>query len=461
MKNREKLTPQSLESEQSTLGAMLMERDAIARASEVVQVDDFYREGHRKIFTIILGLFDRNEPVDLITTAEELRRAGLLEELGGSEYLSALIDECPSSANVEYYAKEVLRRSRLRKLLALCEEVEQKVYNFGYDGETEIDGIASHIETQLTSLADAGKDEACQPIGQIVYRVAAGIEEALQDRGRTPGISCGFPALDNITDGFHKGHLFVLGGRPAMGKSALAIQCAYNVAVQGLPVLYFSYEMTKDELTERLISILSEVDMRKVKRGYATDTEVGRIVDAAEHLRNVPLIIQDAPGTTTRDMRNRARRVQAEYGQLGLIVADYLQIIGESRDISKRQMNKSEVIGRFARECHTMAMEQDCTCLALSSLSRSVEQRDDKRPMPSDLKESGDIESEANKIVFIYRHGYYEAKKLGQRPNDVIDNKAECIVAKNRGGPTGTVPLLWTGQYTKFGTWIGGDDGEN
>ena len=397
--SREKLTPQSLEAEQSTLGAMLMERDAVARSVEILTVDDFYRELHKKIFKSVLKLFDKGEPIDIVTVAEDLRRNGMLEEVGGSEYLSALIEACPSSVNVEAYAKVVSEKSVLRQLLRAADQISGMVYA---DGD-EVDGLVDQSEKLIFDINRQKLKTGFTHIKPLLMTAYDQIEKQFQHRGEATGISTGFVDLDDITSGLQPTDLVILAARPSMGKTALCLNIAHHIALkERQPVAVFSLEMSKEQLVQRLICSEASIKSQDLRRGRVQDGDWHRITNAVNNLYQAPIFIDDQPGQGTFEMRAKARRLTAEHGQLGLIVVDYLQLAHSSG----KSENRVQEISEIARAFKSMARELKCPLIALSQLSRAVEQREDKRPMLSDLRESGCLTGEA--LVYLPDSGAYK-----------------------------------------------------
>ena len=457
---RERITPQSLEAEQSTLGALLMERDAIARAVETVQADDFYREGHRKIFAAVLSLFDKGEPVDFVTVVEELRRKNHLEECGGAAYLQALIEACPSAANVEAYAKVVAEKSVLRRLASASDKIAG--WSFG-----EVDDVNQLIDKSEKLIFEIGSrrlNEGFSHIKPLLMNAYDQIERQFQRKGEATGIPTGFRDLDEITSGLQPTDLVIVAARPSMGKTALCLNIAHHVAMkERLPVAIFSLEMSKDQLVQRLICAEAQINSRDLRRGFLQDGDWHRVTNAVNNLYQAPIFIDDSPQATTFEMRAKARRLTAEHGQLGLIVVDYLQLAHSSGKAENRVNEISEITRAFK----SMARELKAPIIALSQLSRSVEQREDKRPMLSDLRESGSIEADADVVAFIYRPSYYKNKVFkkdggdggppqrhsqSNEPPEVDPDEgiAEIIIGKQRNGPVGTVRLGFQPDFARF-----------
>jgi replicative DNA helicase len=452
---RERITPQSLEAEQSTLGAMMMERDAIARAVEVLSGDDFYRELHKKIFTVIITLFDRGEPVDLITVVEDLRRRNQLEEVGGAAYLTALIEACPSSANVESYARAVAEKSVMRQLLKATEQISADVYNLEVENVNE---LVDQSEKRIFEIGSKRLREGFSHIKPLLMQAYDQIERQFQSKGQATGVSTGFADLDDITSGLQPTDLIIVAARPSMGKTALCLNIAHHIALrERLPVAVFSLEMSKEQLVQRLICSEAAINSRDMRRGFLQDSDWHRVTDAVNKLYQAPIFIDDSPGASTFEMRAKARRLTAEHGQLGLIVVDYLQLAHHAG----KNENRVQEISEIARSFKSMARELKCPLIALSQLSRAVEQREDKRPILSDLRESGSIEAEADVVAFIYRPSYYKNKMFkkdgthgastnGNNEPDPDEGIAEIIIGKQRNGPTGTIKLGFQPEHARF-----------
>jgi replicative DNA helicase len=428
---------------------MLMERDAIARTIELLTADDFYREIHRKIFNAVVSLFDRGEPVDLITVVEELRKRSSLEDVGGTAYLTALIEACPSSANVDSYAKVVSEKSVLRQLLRASEEIA----GWAYTDSADVNDLVDKSEKRIFEIGSRRMKEGFSPIKPILMTAYDQIERQFQHKGEATGISTGFYDLDEITSGLQPTDLLIVAARPSMGKTALCMNIAHHIAVRDrMPVAIFSLEMSKEQLVQRLICSEAEINSRDLRRGYLQDSDWHRVTNAVNNLYQAPIFIDDSPGASTFEMRAKARRLMAEHGQLGLIVVDYLQLA----HYAGKSENRVQEISEIARAFKSMARELKVPLIALSQLSRAVEQREDKRPILSDLRESGSIEAEADVVAFIYRPSYYKQKlykKDGGPPSgepDPDEGIAEVIIGKQRNGPVGTVRLGFQAEFARF-----------
>ena len=452
---REKITPQSLEAEQSTLGAMLMERDSIAKAVEVLVAEDFYREFNRKIFNCILTLFDKGEPVDTMTVHEELRRRGQVDEVGGAAYLTALIEACPSAANVESYAKAVSERSILRQLISASDQIS----GLAYGDIEDINSLIDQSEKKIFEIGSKRLREGFSHIKPLLMLAYDQIERQFQRKGEATGLSTGFADLDDITSGLQPTDLIIVAARPSMGKTALCLNIAHHVALRDrLPVAVFSLEMSKEQLVQRLICSEASINSRDLRRGFLQDSDWHRVTNAVNNLYQAPIFIDDTPGASTFEMRAKARRLTAEHGQLGLIIVDYLQLAHHAG----KNENRVQEISEIARSFKSMARELKVPLIALSQLSRAVEQREDKRPILSDFRESGSIEAEADVVAFIYRPSYYKNKlykkdKDGKPPRDAPPSEpdpdegiAEVIIGKQRNGPVGTVRLGFQPDFARF-----------
>jgi replicative DNA helicase len=429
---------------------MMIQRDAVARAVELLTADDFYREVHRKIFQIVVTLFDKGEPVDLITVVEEARRRNQLDEIGGAAYLTALIEACPSAANVEAYANAVSEKSVLRQLLAASEEISGLAY-----GEIEdVNQLVDQAEKRIFEIGAKRLREGFSHIKPLLMVAYDQIEKQFARKGEATGTSTGFADLDDITSGLQATDLVIVAARPSMGKTALCLNIAHHIALkERLPVAVFSLEMSKEQLVQRLICSEASINSRDLRRGFLQDSDWHRVTNAVNNLYQAPIFIDDTPGISTFEMRAKARRLAAEHGQLGLIVVDYLQLAHHAG----KNENRVQEISEIARSLKSMARELKVPLIALSQLSRAVEQREDKRPILSDLRESGSIEAEADVVAFIYRPSYYKNKLFKKDAAGPISNEpdpdegiAEIIIGKQRNGPTGTIRLGFQPEHARF-----------
>ncbi|MCS6858788.1 MAG: replicative DNA helicase [Abditibacteriales bacterium] len=443
-----KVIPQSLEAEQSTLGAMLLDRDAIALAAERLKPEDFYREGHRQIFAAILHLFDRGDPADIVTVTNELRRRGQLDTTGGAPYLMTLMENCPAAANVEQYAAIVEEKAILRGLLAAADQVQGWVY----EGGENIEALIDRAEQAIFKVGQRRLTGDFAELKALLHDAFEQIEMQFKHKGRATGIPTGFDDLDRLTSGLQPSDLIIVAARPSMGKTSLCLGIGHHVAVhEKMPVAIFSLEMSKSQLVQRLICAEARVNSQKFRSGYLDDNDWHKIAGAVERLYDAPIFIDDTPAISTFEMRAKARRLKAELGTLGLIIVDYLQLVRTSG----RSENRVQEVSEIARSLKSLARELNVPLIALSQLSRAVEQREDKRPQLSDLRESGSIEAEADLVLFIHREAYYrqgrhKEDKAGDTKTDADDRLAEIIVGKQRNGPTGTIKLVFLSEYAKF-----------
>lgn len=459
----EKIPPQNLEAEQSTLGSMMLERSALEKGLEILKNEDFYRPAHQEIFDSLSSLAERDEPVDLITMQEELRKRGKLDDIGGTEYLMALVDSVPTAANLEYYARIVEKKSVLRKLIAAGTEIIGLANNEIED----VDGITDTAERLIFNVAQRRIGEYFQPITPLVMQTWEWIDKRYHDKGQAAGVSSGFTKLDHMTSGFQPSDLIILAARPSMGKTALALNFALNAALEAhQTVALFSIEMSAEQLVQRMICSLARANAHRLRTGYFQDEEWERLATASNKLWDANIYIDDTTDMTTMAMRAKCRRLKAEHG-LGLVVVDYLQLMRSHRNIDNRVQEISEI----ARGLKSLAREMKCPVIALSQLSRAVEKRDDKRPMLSDLRESGSIEAEADMVMMLYRPDYYANKEVvdteaisgmdGSAYNPDPDMKGEVtevIIAKHRNGPTGTIKLGFIKDFAAFVNLYEGDE---
>ncbi|WP_408955330.1 replicative DNA helicase [Natroniella sp. ANB-PHB2] len=431
----DRVPPNSLEAEKSTLGSMLLDRDAIAKVIEILQPEDFYRQTHAIIFNVINDLFDKGEPVDLVTVSEQLREKDKLEEIGGASYITSVVNSVPTATNVKHYAKIVEEKSILRKLIKTSNQIAQ----LGYQGDQEIDFVLDEAEQLVFNLSQRRTTQSFSGIKDILMDTFDNLEQLYKHKNDVTGVPTGFRDLDKMTSGFQKADLVIIAARPSMGKTALALNIAQHAAVkEETPVAIFSLEMSKAQLVQRMLCSEAQVDSHRLRTGYLNETDWRRISQAAGRLGEAKIFIDDTPGITVMEMRAKARRIQAEHG-LDLILIDYLQLMQGRRNSESRQQEVSQI----SRSLKGLARELDVPVVSLSQLSRAVEQRNDKRPQLSDLRSSGSIEQDADVVAFIYRDDYYnpESEKAGI---------TEIIIGKQRNGPVGTVELAFQKEYTKF-----------
>lgn len=431
----EKIPPQNLDAEQSVLGAMLIDKEAVLRAMEIVRPQDFYRDAHKHIFEVMLDLSERGEAIDLITVTEELRQRSLLDQVGGTAYVAGLANLVPTAANVEYYARIVEEKALFRMLIS----ASTRIASMGYEGNEEIDALLDRAEQMIFELSQRKTQTGFTPIRTILMDTFERIEDLYNNKGQITGVTSGFADLDRLTSGFQPSDLIIVAARPSMGKTALCTNFCQNAAIRkNLPAAIFSLEMSKDQLVQRILCGEAMVDQQKVRAGQLDEADWNKLSQAAGPLSTAPIFIDDTPGISVMEMRAKARRLKAEKG-LSLIVIDYLQLMTSTRRTENRQQEISEI----SRSLKGLARELSVPVIALSQLSRAVEQRSDKKPMMSDLRESGSLEQDADLVMFIYRDEYYN-------PDSEKRGIAEILIAKQRNGPVGSVELGFLKEFTKF-----------
>jgi replicative DNA helicase len=432
----DRLPPQNIEAEQAVIGAIFLEPTALTLASEILIPEDFYRAAHQKIFNAMLKLNDTGKAVDLITVTEELAATKLLEDIGGVSYLSEVAGSVPTAANIEYYANIVGEKALLRKLIRTATGIAQD----GYTREDEVESLLSEAEKSIMEVAQRRNAGAFHNIKDVLVRTYDNIETLHQRTGDVTGIPTGFAELDRMTAGFQRNDLIIVGARPSVGKTAFALNIAQNVAVKsGENVAIFSLEMGAEQLVMRMLCAEGNIDAQRLRTGSLTDEDWGKLTMAMGSLSNAGIFIDDTPGVRISDLQAKCRRLKQEHG-LGMILIDYLQLIlGSGRGGENRQQEVSEI----SRSLKQLARELQVPVIALSQLSRGVEQRQDKRPMMSDIRESGSIEQDADIVAFLYRDDYYDKESENK-------NIIEIIIAKQRNGPTGTVSLAFVKEYNKF-----------
>lgn len=430
-----KVPPHNIEAEQSVLGSMLLDREAIMVALEILKPEDFYKEAHKEIFESIFSLFSKNEPVDLVTLTEELKARGTLEAIGGIPYLISLGSGVPMASNVKHYADIVERKSTLRNLIRSSEEI----INLGYTADVPVGDIIEQAQKSIYDLSQNRSREGFTPIQEVLSDTFDQIERLYENKSGITGMTTGFMDLDRKLSGLHKTDLILVAARPAMGKSAFSLNLAQNAALKaGASVALFSLEMSKEQLMLRMLSAESMVDLKKIQEGSLNEEEWGKIAQAMIPLSQSRIYFDDTPGISVLEMRSKCRRLKMEKG-IDLVLIDYLQLMQGDR----RTENRQQEISAISRNLKIMAKELDCPIIALSQLSRAPELRADHRPILSDLRESGAIEQDADLVMFLYRDEYYHADSDKK-------NLAEVIIAKHRHGETGAVELVWLGQFQKF-----------
>jgi len=434
----DRIPPQNIEAEQSVLGAMLLSRDAVDKAGEILVEDDFYRPDDRIIFSAIMGLHNRNEAVDLVTVTEELRRQGKLDAVGGAAALAALNNAVPTAANVVYHAKIVEEKSLRRQLINAATEVAAS----GYEEETDVAQTIDQAEQKILAVANRKHTGGITKIGDIVKSTLKRIEDLYDSKDAYTGLPTGFNDFDKMTSGLQPSDLIIVAARPSMGKSSLVLNIAEHVALKGKKsVAFFSLEMSKEQLVQRMLCSQAGIDASRLRIGQLNTEEWDQLVEAADKLSQAKIMLDDTPGMTAMEMRSKARRWKNENG-LDLIIVDYLQLMqGSSKRASD---NRQQEMSDISRSLKGLARELNVPLIALSQLSRNVESRTSKKPMLSDLRESGALEQDADIVCFIYRDDYYNPETTEQ------PNIAELIVAKHRNGPVGTVKLFFKKDITRF-----------
>ena len=416
---------------------MLVDKDAVISAIEVLKEEAFYREDNKAIFAAIIALYSKSEPIDIVTVKNELVSQGTFERVGGLEYLAELPERVPTTANVEKYIKIVEEKAVLRNLI----QTSNELIALGYNETENVDSIMDMAEKKVFDLAQKKNVKGYTAIKDVLTESLAKIEELYNKKGNITGIPTGFTDLDNITAGLHNSDLVIIAARPAMGKSAFAINIATNAAVKSnMPVALFNLEMSKEQVGNRILCSEAMIDSNKVRTGQLEDDDWVKLANTIGVLSDAPIYIDDTPGISIMEIRAKCRKLKLERN-IGLVVIDYLQLI---QGTGGRNSSREQEISEISRSLKIIAKELDIPVIALSQLARATEKRDDKRPVLSDLRESGAIEQDADIVMFLYRDDYYNKESEDR-------NLAEVIIAKHRGGSTGTVKLAWMGNFTKFG----------
>ncbi len=444
-----RIPPHSIEAESSVLGGLLLDNTAWERVGDLLKHDDFYRYEHRLVFAAVAALVEANKPADVITVNEHLQNQGKADEIGGLGYLNSLAQYVPSAANIRRYAEIVRERAILRKLVSASDEISTSAFN---PQGKPVAKILDEAEQKIFNIGEEGSrmKQGFQGMDTLVVQLLDRVEEMANNPNDITGVPTGFYDLDRMTSGFQAGDMVVLAARPSMGKTAFAVNIAEHVALnEGLPVAIFSMEMGASQLAVRIVGSIGRIDQGHLRTGKLTDEEWPRLTEAIEKLRNISLHIDETPGLTPTELRANARRLARQCGKLGLIVVDYLQLMSGS---SSSGENRATELSEISRGLKMLAKELQCPVIALSQLNRSVETRTDKRPMMSDLRESGAIEQDADVIMFIYRDDYYN--KDSKEPG-----VAEVIIGKQRNGPTGTVKLAFLKHLTRFESLASGGGG--
>ena len=431
-----RILPHSDEAERAVIGSMLMDADAIVTASEMITSDDFYQRQYGILFDVMTELYGEDKPVDLVTLQERLKNKDVPPELTSVEFISGILNDVPTSANIKHYAETVAEKALLRRMIRANEEIA----NTCYLGKEPVDQILEETEKKIFDLLQKKSSDDFVPIRDVVLSVIDKIELAAKHKGTVTGLATGFYDLDYKTSGFQPSDLILVAARPSMGKTAFVLNLAQYIAVKNkVPTAIFSLEMSKDQLVNRLLSMESKVDSQLIRTGNLSANDWEKLIESAGDISKAPLIIDDTPGISISELRSKCRKFKLE-NDLGLVIIDYLQLMGGG---SKRTDSRQQEISEISRSLKALAREINAPVIALSQLSRACETRPDHRPILSDLRESGAIEQDADVVMFIYRDDYY---------NKDTDKKniSEIIIAKQRNGPIGTVELVWLPNYTKF-----------
>ena len=433
----QRMPPQNIDAEMSVLGAMLIKKDAILSAQELLRPDDFYREAHRLVYETMLELAGADEPVDLVTLTEALRRKELLEKIGGITFLTQLANYTPTAANIVYHARIVKEKAELRHLIDAATEIASDAY----EATDDVANIMDTAEKKILAVANSQNTQGFEPIRSIVIGAIDRIESLYENEGGLTGIDTGFTDLNDMTSGFQKSDLILVAARPSMGKTAFTLNIATYAAMHGHTVAFFSLEMSKEQLVQRMLCAEGGIDSQRLSTGKLTDDDWTRLIDVSDKVSKAKLYIDDTAGIGIMELRSKARRLKAEKG-LDLIVIDYLQLM-QGRTQNGNDNSRQQEISEISRSLKALARELNVPVVALSQLSRSVESRTVKKPMLSDLRESGSLEQDADIVMFLYREDYYD--KESERKNIT-----EVIIAKHRNGPIGSVELFFQKEITKF-----------
>lgn len=432
-----KIPPHDIEAEQAVIGSMLTDKDAVMLAIEKLKEESFYRDDNRAIFEAIVNLYARSEPIDLITVKDELTSMGQFEKIGGLEYLAILPDKVPTTANVEKYIKIVEEKGYLRNLIKTANEIIE----LGYDQTENVEDIMERAEKKIFDIMQKKNQKGYSAIKDVLIESFTKLEELYNQKKRITGVPTGFIELDYKTAGLHGSDLILLAARPAMGKTAFALNIAANAAIKSkVPVAIFNLEMSSEQLVNRILCIESMVDSNKIRTGKLEEEDWVKLAETVGPLSEAQIFIDDTPGISITEIRTKCRKLKMEK-DIGLIIIDYIQLIQKSQ--GSRSASREQEISEISRSLKILAKELNVPVIALSQLSRAVEQRPDHRPMLSDLRESGAIEQDADIVMFLYRDDYYNKDSEDK-------DLTEVIIAKHRGGSNGTIKLLWMGQYTKF-----------
>jgi len=431
----QKVLPQNIEAEQSVLGGILIDNEALPKVLEIIEPNDFYRDNHKKIFLAFLELFENNIPLDIITVTELLQKKGELTNVGGATYLASLVDSVPTTANITHYAKIIKEKSILRSLIAKATDI----VNLGFEASEDVAEILDKAEEAIFSITQQRIQTSYYSIKEIIKQTFETIEELSSKKDSVTGIPTGFIDFDRLTAGLQPSDLIIIAGRPVMGKTSFTLNIAQHAAIRaGVPVGFFSLEMSKEQLALRMLCAEARINSQKIRSGFLSERDWLRLTDAAATLSEAPIFIDDTPALSVLEIRAKARRLKSEHN-IGLIIVDYLQLMKGKGRVDTREREISEI----SRSLKALAKELNIPVVAVSQLNRRVEERENKRPRLADLRESGAIEQDADLIVFIYRDEVYNE----DTPDKGI---AEIIIGKQRSGPTGVVKLAFLDKYTRF-----------
>lgn len=426
--------PQSTEAEQSVIGSMIIDKSAIAQVLEKLKEEDFYRDGHKVLYKSIREMFQKDMPVDLLTILEHLKSTDMLDKCGGVTYISELSGSVPTTANLSAYIKIVEEKSLLRKLIKSSTKIIEESYN----GQDDVEKVLDAAQKKIFDIAEKKNSGDYEVLSSVLERGFLEIERLFNNKGEITGVGSGIKDLDDKTSGFQKGEMILIAARPSMGKTTFALNIAETAALRhGKSVVIFSLEMPREQLAYKLLCSEASVDMLKLRTGNLDDDDWERIAKATGPLSKAKIYIDDTAGLSVMEMRSKCRKIKMEHG-IDMILIDYLQLMSGSNTESRQQE-----VSEISRSIKALAKEMECPVIALSQLSRAPEQRADHRPMLSDLRESGSIEQDADVVMFLYRDEYYN-KESEER------GRAECIIAKQRNGPVGTVKMAWIGAHSKF-----------
>jgi len=434
----DRVPPQNIDAEQAVLGAMLIKKEAIAEVAQILRPEDFYRDAHKIVYEAMLNLFNKNEPADIVTVSDYLNNENLMEKVGGVTFITALANTVPTAANVTYHAKIVREKADLRNLINTATDIA----SMAYESSDDVADVIDKSEKMIMEVANRQNVSAFTPMRDIVMETFDKINVLYESKGGLTGIPCGFTDLDKLTSGLQPSDLILVAARPSMGKTAFTLNIGAHVALkEHKNVAFFSLEMSKQQLVQRMLCSEGGIDSQKLRKGELDKTDWGKLVNVANKVAEAPLYIDDTAGITVMELRSKARRLKAEKG-LDLIIIDYLQLM-QGRTGKGATDNRQQEISEISRSLKAVARELNVPVIALSQLSRSVESRQIKRPMLSDLRESGSLEQDADIVMFLYREDYYD-------PETVNKNITEVIVAKHRNGPVDTVKMFFKKEFTRF-----------